>query len=129
MERWLSKSWVLLGLCGVLFMAALNRHDPMVYGVFLFLSVVTVLGFLLPWLSLRSMSVRLGQSGDLELTEADACDLQMVVHRAAPWPAFMVDIETEWVWAKQCRSFARGKHRSRVVWRRLRAEGTTAWWQ
>lgn len=101
MERWLSKSWVLLGLCGVLFMAALNRHDPMVYGVFLFLSVVTALGFLLPWLSLRSMSVRLGQRGELELTEADACDLQMVVHRTAPWPAFMVDIETEWVWANQ----------------------------
>jgi uncharacterized protein (DUF58 family) len=101
MERWLSKSWVLLGLCGVLLMAALNRHDPMVYGVFLFLSVVTALGFGLPWLSLRSMSVRLGAHNDVELTEAEACDLQMVVQRTAPWPAFMVDIETEWEWANQ----------------------------
>lgn len=101
MERWLSKSRVLLGLCGVLLMAALNRHDPMVYGVFLFLSVVTTLGFVLPWLSLRSMSVRLGQRTDVELTEAEACDLQMVVERTAPWPAFMVDIETEWEWANQ----------------------------
>lgn len=99
MERWLSKSRVLLGLCGVLLVAALNRQDPMVYGMFLFLAVVSLLGFLLPWLSLRSMTVRLESSGDREVVEGTGCDLKILVERAAPWPAFMVTIETEWEWA------------------------------
>ena len=59
MERWLSRPRVLIGLCVVLLMSALNRQDPMVYGMFLFLAVVSLLGFLLPWLSLRSMAIRL----------------------------------------------------------------------
>lgn len=101
MERLLSKSRVLVALCAVLLMAALNRHDPMVYGVFLFLAVVTFLGYAVPWLSLRSMSVRLDARAGVELTEGEPCDLHLVVERTAPWPAFMVDIETEWEWAQQ----------------------------
>lgn len=99
MERWLSKSRVLLGLCGVLLIAALNRQDPMVYGMFLFLAVVSFLGFLLPWLSLRSTTVRLESAGDMEVMEGAGCDLNILVERTAPWPAFMVAIETEWEWA------------------------------
>lgn len=99
MERWLSKSRVLLGLCGVLLVAALNRQDPMVYGMFLFLAVVSVLGFLLPWLSLSFMTVRLGSAEDVEIVEGVGCDLRISIERAAPWPAFMVTIETEWEWA------------------------------
>ena len=99
MERWLSKSRVLLGLCGVLLIAALNRQDPMVYGMFLFLAVVSFLGFLLPWLSLRSTTVRLESAGDMEVLEGAGCDLNILVERAAPWPAFMVAVETEWEWA------------------------------
>lgn len=101
MERWLSKSRVLLGLCGVLLVAALNRQDPMVYGMFLMLAVVSVLGLLVPWLSLRSMTVRLGEAFELDVMEGDDCDLGILVERTAPWPAFMVDIETEWEWASQ----------------------------
>lgn len=100
MERWLSKSRVLLGLCGVLLVAALNRHDPMVYGMFLFLAVVSFLGFVLPWLSLRSTTVRL-DSGEREVTEGTHCDLNLLVERKARWPAFMVAVETEWAWASQ----------------------------
>lgn len=101
MERWLSRSRVLLGLCAVLLIAALNRQDPMVYAMFLFLGVVSVLGFLLPWLSLRSTTVRLNAAGDIEVMEGAACNLNILIERAALWPAFMVDIETEWEWASQ----------------------------
>ncbi|MCX7278262.1 MAG: DUF58 domain-containing protein [Burkholderiales bacterium] len=101
MERWLSKSRVLLGLCAVLLRAALNRQDPMVYGVFLFLAVVSFLGFVLPWLSLRSMTVRLQSTDSSEVVEGAACDLSLWIERSVPWPAFMVDIETEWEWASQ----------------------------
>jgi len=99
MERWLSKSRVLLGLCGVLLVAALNRQDPMVYGMFLLLAVVSFLGFLLPWLSLRSMTVRLEAVTGMEVMEDEGCNLSILVQRTAPWPAFMVAIETEWEWA------------------------------
>ncbi len=62
MERWLSKSRVLLGLCALMLIAAFKRRDPMAYGVFLFLAVICTLGYLLPWLSLRGMQLRwLGQ--------------------------------------------------------------------
>jgi uncharacterized protein (DUF58 family) len=101
MERWLSKSRVLLGLCAVLLIAALNRQDPMVYAMFLFLGVVSVLGFLLPWLSLRSTTVRLDGAADIEVMEGADCNLNILVERTVPWPAFMVDIETEWEWASQ----------------------------
>jgi uncharacterized protein (DUF58 family) len=100
MERWLSKSRVLLGLCGVLLIAALNRRDPMVYGMFLFLAVVSFLGFVLPWLSLRSTTVHM-QPGHREVTEGSSCDLNLLVERKARWPAFMVAVETEWAWASQ----------------------------
>lgn len=101
MERWLSKSRILLGLCAVLLMAALNRQDPMVYAMFLFLGVVSVLGFLLPWLSLHSTTVQLNGAADIEIMEGEDCNLNILVRRTAPWPAFMVDIETEWKWASQ----------------------------
>jgi len=99
MERWLSKSRVMLGLCAVLLIAALNRRDPMVYAMFLFLAVVTVLGFVLPWLSLRAITVRLNAPSELEVLEDEPCKLDMLIQHTALWPAFMVDIETEWVWA------------------------------
>jgi uncharacterized protein (DUF58 family) len=101
MESWLSKSRVLMALCGVLLMAAINRHDPMVYAMFLFLVVVTALGFGLPWLSLRGTTVRLSAAANAEVTEGEACPLDMVLERSAPWPAFMVMVETEWTWAAQ----------------------------
>ena len=101
MERLLSKSRVLIGLCAVLLMSALNRQDPMVYAMFLFLAVVTVLGFLLPWLSLRSTALKLAPGTNIEVIEGVDCELNVVIERKLPWPAFMVDIETEWEWASQ----------------------------
>ncbi|MBB6564288.1 uncharacterized protein (DUF58 family) [Acidovorax soli] len=99
MERLLTRSRVLIAFCGTLLLAALNRRDPMVYGMFLFLTTLTVLGFVLPWLSLRGMAVRLGANGTTEVEEGAACDLGIVVERSVRWPAFMVDLETEWEWA------------------------------
>jgi uncharacterized protein (DUF58 family) len=100
MERWLSKSRVLLGLCAVLLVAALNRRDPMVYAMFLFLAVVSFLGFVLPWLSLRATTVQL-EPGEREVTEGMGSDLNLRIVRQARWPAFMVTLETEWAWASQ----------------------------
>lgn len=100
MERLLTRSRVLLAFCCTLLLAALNRRDPMVYGIFLFLATVTVLGFVLPWLSLRGMAVRLRADGlGSEMVEGAACDIGMVVERSVAWPAFMVEVETEWEWA------------------------------
>jgi len=96
MERWLSKSRVLLALSGVLLLSALNRHDPTVFGMFLFLATLSALGLLLPWLSLRSMQVF--ASGSSEAVEGQACGVQLVIERRAWWPAFMVDVETHWQW-------------------------------
>ncbi|KRC16787.1 DUF58 domain-containing protein [Acidovorax sp. Root219] len=99
MECLLTRSRVLVAFCCTLLLAALNRRDPMVYGMFLFLTTLTVLGFVLPWLSLRGMSVRLKNNGVAEVQEGAACDLGLVVERSVRWPAFMVDVETEWEWA------------------------------
>ncbi len=100
MERWLTKPRVLIALCGVLLAAALNRQDPMVYAMFLFLAVLSVLGFVLPWLSLRGMQVhtRMTEDGH-ERFEGQPCGLSLRVQRRAWWPAFMVDVETRWRWA------------------------------
>lgn len=100
MERWLTKPRVLIALCGVLLAAALNRQDPMVYAMFLFLAVLSVLGFVLPWLSLRGMQVhtQVTAGGD-ELVEGQSSGLSLRVRRRAWWPAFMVDVETRWRWA------------------------------
>lgn len=99
MERWLSKSRVLLALSGVLLVSALNRHDPMVFGMFLFLATLSTLGLLLPWLSLRSMQVL--ASGSSEVVEGQPSDVQLVIERRAWWPAFMVDVETHWQWGSR----------------------------
>lgn len=96
MERWLSKSRVLLALSGVLLVSALNRHDPMVFGMFLFLATLSTLGLLLPWLSLRSMQVL--ASGSSEVVEGQPSNVELLIERRAWWPAFMVDVETHWQW-------------------------------
>lgn len=101
MERWLTKSRVLVALCAVLLLAAFNRNDPMVFGMFLLLAVVSVLGFAVPWLSLRSMVVEFGVLSDQEVQEGQACTLPLQVRRQGLWPAFMVDVETEWEWASR----------------------------
>lgn len=99
MERWLSRPRVLIALSAALLVGALNRHDPMFYGMFLFLAMVTLLGFVLPWLSLLSTRIHMPAAQALELTEGEPCRLGLRLERAAPWPAFMVEIETEWEWA------------------------------
>lgn len=101
MERWLSKSRVLAGLCVVLLSAALNRQDPMVYAMFLFLSVIWVLGYVLPWLSLAGTTLQADPAGALSLTEGQGGALGLRIVRRLPWPAFMVDVESEWDWAGQ----------------------------
>ena len=99
MERWLSKSRVLLGLCAVLLIAALNRQDPMVYAMFLLLAVLSCLGFVLPWLSLRSISIQLEGDAEIVVLEGAEFGLNLKIKKTSLWPSFMVDVETEWEWA------------------------------
>lgn len=96
MERWLSKSRVLLALSGVLLVAALNRHDPMVFGMFLFLATLSALGLLLPWVSLQALHIL--ASGTAEVTEGQPSSLQLTIERRAWWPAFMIEVQTHWQW-------------------------------
>jgi len=101
MERWLTKPRVLFALCGVLLTASLNRQDPMVYGMFLFLGLLTTLGYVVPWLSLRGLAVTAalpdGEAQAIEENQASPVRLQLA--RQGWWPAFLVDIETHWEWA------------------------------
>lgn len=101
MEKWLSKPRVLWGLSGVVLVAALNRADPMLYGMFLFLAWVCVLGYLLPWLSLRSVSVRLNASQEFEVMEGTPVNLGVVLEKSSLFPSFMVTIESHWRWNDQ----------------------------
>jgi uncharacterized protein (DUF58 family) len=101
MERWLSTSRVLIGLSLVLLIAALNRQDDMLYRMFLFLATVSALGYALPWWSLRSLRVTPAARFDTTLMEGEPLVLHMLVHTASRWPAFMVDVVTEWHWAER----------------------------
>ncbi|HEY4664702.1 MAG TPA: DUF58 domain-containing protein [Comamonas sp.] len=101
MERWLSKSRVLIALCALMLMAALNRQDPMAYGVFLFLVVICVLGYGLPWLSLRGMQLRWLAQEAPQVMEGKTYSLHLVLERSVRWPALLVEIEAEWTWASQ----------------------------
>ncbi len=99
MERWLSTSRVLLGLSLVLLVSALNRQDAMLYRMFLFMITVSALGYLLPWWSLRSLRVAPPSRTDAVLREGHPMDLRLLVCTDSRWPAFMVDVVTEWHWA------------------------------
>lgn len=99
MERWLTRPRVMVALCAVLLLASLNRRDPMVYAMFLFLSTLSTLGFLLPWLSLRGMTVKVSTAGALPIDEGQSGGVQIELTRTAWWPAFMVEVRIAWRWA------------------------------
>lgn len=99
MERWLNPTKVLIGLSVVLLIGALNRQDDMLYRMFLFLATVSALGYALPWWSLRSLRVSPDAWVDTTLVEGEPLVLHMSVLTTSRWPAFMVDVVTEWRWA------------------------------
>lgn len=99
MERWLSKSRVLIGLSVVLLVAALNRQDGMLYRMFLFMATLCVLGYVLPWLSLRSLRVTLEGGRQMEVAEGTPLALGLLIEKVSRWPSFMVDVQTEWAWS------------------------------
>src|SRR3990167_1405847 len=96
MERWLSKARVLIGLSAVLLIAALNRQDPMLYRMFLFLATLSALGYALPWLSLRSLRVKLEAGRYLEVSEGAPLAIGILIENVSRWPSFMVEVQTEW---------------------------------
>lgn len=97
MERWLSKPRVLIALSIVMLCAALNRRDPLVYGMFLFLVTLGTLGWLLPWASLRRVTVRAAGLG--EVREGEPSALTLTIEQRGWWPVFMLDVHTCWEWA------------------------------
>lgn len=101
MERWLTKSRAIFALCAVLLIAALNRQEPMVYAMFLMLATVGGLGYLLPWLSLRSATLdRAGEwPEEVEVVQDQPLDLDLCVRQQAWWPAWVVEVEARWQWA------------------------------
>lgn len=99
MVRWLTPAKVLIGLSAVLLVGALNRQDDMLYRMFLFLATVSALGHALPWWSLRSLRVTPDAWVNTTLMEGEPLVLHLLVQSTSRWPAFMVDVVTEWRWA------------------------------
>ena len=99
MERWLTKPRVLLVLSGFMLAAALNRADPLLYGMFLFLLTLSLLGLALPWASMRRVAVQASGHGDVY--EGEPAGLALTVEQLGWWPVVMLEVETQWAWAGQ----------------------------
>lgn len=99
MERWLTKPRVLLVLSGFMLAAALNRANPLLYGMFLFLLVLSLLGLALPWASMRRVVVH--ASGHGEVHEGEPAGLSLAIEQRAWWPVVMLEVQTHWAWAGQ----------------------------
>lgn len=97
MERWLSKPRVMVMLCAVMLSATLNRRDPLVYGLFLFLLTLGALGWALPWTSLRRIGLHAAGNG--EVVEGEASSLSLRIEQRGWWPVFMIEVRTIWDWA------------------------------
>ena len=99
MERWLTKPRVLLALSGFMLAAALNRADPLLYGMFLFLVTLSLLGLALPWASMRRVGVQASGHGDVH--EGEPAAMALTVEQFGWWPVVMLEVQTHWAWAGQ----------------------------
>lgn len=99
MERWLTKPRVLLALSGFMLAAALNQANPLLYGMFLFLLVLSLLGLALPWASMRRVTVQ--ASGHGEVHEDEPAAMALTVEQLGWWPVVMLEVQSHWAWAGQ----------------------------
>lgn len=101
MERLLTKTRALALLVLVLALAALNRHDAILYAMAVTLATMAGLGHALPWLALRSASLRPARAWpqEVEATEGVPLELALRVQQQGWWPAWLVEVEAEWSWA------------------------------
>lgn len=101
MDRLLTRTRALLALVVVLAVAALNRQDPILHAMGLTLACVAALGYAMPWLALRSATLRPGAAWkeEAELPEGRALALALGLRQPGWWPAWMVEVEAEWSWA------------------------------
>lgn len=97
----MTKARVLAGLALVLAFAALNRQDTILYALAWTLAVIAALGYVLPWLALRSLVLAPAHrwSDSLEVVEGEGLDLALELHQAGWCPAWLVQVEAEWTWA------------------------------
>lgn len=101
MEQLLTKPRALAVLVLVLAVAAVNRHDSILYATALTLALVGALGYALPWLALRSATLE--PAGDwpqhADALEGEPLDLALRIRQHGWWPAWLVEVEAEWTWA------------------------------
>lgn len=97
----LTKTRAILGLAAVMLVAALNRREPVVYALAVMLATVGVMGYLLPWLALRGVTLvpRAGRADDIDAAEGAMIDLALELRHGGWWPAWMVEVQAEWQWA------------------------------
>jgi uncharacterized protein (DUF58 family) len=102
-EALLTKPRTVFVLCVVLFWSALNRHDPIVYTMAVTLTLVGGLGYLLPWLAMRTATLeRAGQwPQQVEVMQDEPLDLALRLRQAGWCPAWLVEVEARWEWAER----------------------------
>jgi uncharacterized protein (DUF58 family) len=100
-ERVLTKTRALLALVLVLTVAAFNRQDAILYAMAFALACVAVLGWGIPWLALRSATLRPQSEWreEAQAVEGSALALPLRLRQAGWWPAWLVEVEAEWSWA------------------------------
>lgn len=101
MERLLTKTRAILALAVVMFVAALNRQESVVYAMAVLLAAVGVLGYVMPWAALRGTTLRARQPwrGEVAVAEGQPLELSLELHHAGWWPAWLVEVEAVWSWA------------------------------
>jgi uncharacterized protein (DUF58 family) len=90
MARLPIRAIALPGLCSALLLATLSWPQPVLFACFVFASVVSLLGMLLPWLSLRGVDAWVH-------ADHEGRPVLHFRHRGG-WPAAMVQVETHWRW-------------------------------
>lgn len=85
-------------LAAVFYAAASARQNTTFYGLSLVLACAFVLGYLVPWLAVRSLSVHTA-AGTAEVMEGERALDTLVLHNRSWLPAIAVQVELAWVWA------------------------------
>lgn len=85
----------------VLAVAAVNRHDSILHAMAVTLVTMVVLGRALPWLALRSATLRAPGNWreEIEAEEGVPVALALQLTQQGAWPAWLVEVEAEWSWA------------------------------
>jgi uncharacterized protein (DUF58 family) len=100
-DKLLTKGRALALLVLVLAVAAVNRHDAIMYAMGVSLAWIGLLGYALPWIALRSATLEPAGAWpeQAEALEGEPLDLALRLRQRGWWPAWLVEVEAEWTWA------------------------------